>query len=280
MVLKKRVKKRLGLSVAPPVSLHKKERSCATCRARKVRCSEERPACQQCRKSARAAGYDPSTTRCFYTDLLDEGKLSEREQGVRCCKGVLASGGTGLGAKVKMEFDADRKLESLSQTHPQPRTTRSSLSQNYFSLPQHPPPVSQQSISYFSTFDRKSCSPQQQEECSEPLSTPSSPASLFSEDYDYEDSISSSRSTTSETPSLLFEPTPPPPPPVALHHQSMRIKTLIYRTNLRKDEAIQTPKGFWEGGPLTREELENWTSLHLATIVPPLPPYFPQYRVA
>lgn len=222
---------------------------------------------------------------------------------MRCCKGVLASGGTGLGAKVKMEFDADRKLgvlfflilfdslmtfahlrcfdvESLSQTHPQPRTTRSSLSQNYFSLPQHPPPVSQQSISYFSTFDRKSCSPQQQEECSEPLSTPSSPASLFSEDYDYEDSISSSRSTTSETPSLLFEPTPPPPPPVALHHQSMRIKTLIYRTNLRKDEAIQTPKGFWEGGPLTREELENWTSLHLATIVPPLPPYFPQYRVA
>ncbi|ORY51208.1 hypothetical protein BCR35DRAFT_310699 [Leucosporidium creatinivorum] len=44
-----------------------KERSCETCRRRKVRCSESRPACAQCLKSAALKGIPASEVRCEYS---------------------------------------------------------------------------------------------------------------------------------------------------------------------------------------------------------------------
>ncbi|BGP17817.1 hypothetical protein JCM10213v2_005859 [Rhodosporidiobolus nylandii] len=73
-----------------PLPSISKEQSCQTCRVRKIRCTQERPACQQCRKSAIARGHPAEGVRCHYSaasvfakdgDAEFELELGGRERG-------------------------------------------------------------------------------------------------------------------------------------------------------------------------------------------------------
>ncbi|KAM0754880.1 hypothetical protein T439DRAFT_352851 [Meredithblackwellia eburnea MCA 4105] len=87
--------------VYDPSLLHPKERSCESCRSRKVRCSMGRPACVACVRRAVAKKLDPNTVICQYRNPEDGGAQPSQTNQALAAPSSDVSWVIGSGSKVE-----------------------------------------------------------------------------------------------------------------------------------------------------------------------------------
>ncbi|GAA5927323.1 hypothetical protein JCM1841_002208 [Sporobolomyces salmonicolor] len=260
-----------------------KEQSCATCRHRKVRCTGGRPACSHCIKSAAARGIPASSVKCLYSaasmfakeeDIQLEAKLGGR--GARCLwgdDGDPARQGSSRGDEqaISETKEEEEQCEVLDEhetvSSPSSPSTRNSLT---------PFPAAPSTIpSSPTTCGSPNLSPETQPSVFAPRTTPlpSSYDLVPLVDWDAEPLLfsldhSPSLPDLSNLPPVRPAPTTPcllDSPATRSHLSSLRAQQSALPTF--PSSTFPSPSdidSFWDGGPLSRDELRHWAGLRAA----------------
>ncbi|GAA5852386.1 hypothetical protein JCM8547_006762 [Rhodosporidiobolus lusitaniae] len=251
---KKRRSKSSSLKQSPPVGAATKEKACASCVHRKVRCTGGRPACTLCIKAAVARGYSAEGVRCLYfaaSIFAKEGDDQlEAEMGGRdgrCFWGESIPVEQSTSATVSMstsatmsmgtdEVDVDEQGSSTSSSRSASPSSSSSSNSSASTVPTSPSDPSSSPLVSFPPRRLASSPP------------PSSPKLT-------------SRATAEP---VSAKSTPPPITPPSLSSSSALSSTLVppLHTPLPSLPPFVRPDAaFWEDGPLKAEEIKGWSGL-------------------
>ncbi|GAA5868074.1 hypothetical protein JCM1840_003677 [Sporobolomyces johnsonii] len=285
LIAKRRKGSRKASKTPQPLApgMKTKEQSCATCRHRKVRCTGGRPACSHCIKSAAARGIPASSVKCLYSaasmfakeeDVELEAKLGGR--GARCLWGddgdpVRQGSSRGDEPAISEAKEEEDQCEAVDEDD-----TVSSLSS----------PSTRNSLTPFSAAP--STNPSSPTTCGSPNLSPETPPGVFAPqttplpgsfelvplvDWDAEHLPFVLDSSPSIPDLSNLPPVRPAPstrclldsPAEPSHLSSLRLQQSALPTF--PPSTSPSPfnnDSFWDGGPLSRDELRHWAGLRAA----------------